>query len=327
MIDIQPTYMWRLALTKDEFLIAIEDIARDLNVSFSAFAAVVWVESNGIWQAEIDGRAEPLIRFEGHYFDRLVAADRRAQARQDGLANPRAGAVKNPRKQTARWDLLQRAQSIDRAAALESTSWGVGQVMGANWKELSYPSVEALVLDARSGPHGQLRLMARFIKRHGLDRHLREVNFAGFARRYNGPAFAKHGYHTRMRKAFERFAKLRGEKAEQATSHATERNWLGMGDTGKDIRTLQTALRSLGLLAIVDGDFGPATDKAVRSFQRKVNLTSDGKVGPETQRAMMFWTNEIVEKNIRPGPSPIALPRWLGYPSPSWNKILKPFRQ
>ena len=57
---------------------------------------------------------------------------------------------------------------------------------------------------------------------------------------------------------------------------------------GGDVRRLQIALAarfpSLGLG--IDGTFGPKTDKAVKKFQKSVNLTPDGDVGERTRAAL-----------------------------------------
>ena len=61
----------------------------------AALLAVVEVESGGRIGAKVNGRMEPMIRFEGHYFHRLLPKALRAIARDQRLAHPRAGRVAN----------------------------------------------------------------------------------------------------------------------------------------------------------------------------------------------------------------------------------------
>lgn len=64
---------------------------------------------------------------------------------------------------------------------------------------------------------------------------------------------------------------------------------LKKGCSGRDVKSLQRLLftdgYSLGPYGD-DGDFGPATEKAVMKFQSEHKLTSDGIVGPETIKAL-----------------------------------------
>jgi peptidoglycan hydrolase-like protein with peptidoglycan-binding domain len=67
------------------------------------------------------------------------------------------------------------------------------------------------------------------------------------------------------------------------------------GDRGPGVAALQ---RSLSLAAnrtelAHDGDFGPATEKAVRDLQRIWRLEVDGVVGPKTKDALMFLLGRI----------------------------------
>ena len=54
------------------------------------------------------------------------------------------------------------------------------------------------------------------------------------------------------------------------------------GDKGSDVRTCQELLNKLGYGLVADGVFGTKTETAVKDFQKKNNLTSDGIVGPKT---------------------------------------------
>ena len=57
---------------------------------------------------------------------------------------------------------------------------------------------------------------------------------------------------------------------------------VSMGSKGPAVSALQTDLNKLGYKLAVDSSFGPATDKAVRDFQRKNGLAVDGIAGPAT---------------------------------------------
>ncbi len=265
---------------KDSLDEAVCRIASELGVEAAALMAVVEVESGGRLFAKVDGREEPLIRFEGHYFYRLLPALKRNRAIVAGLAHAVAGRVRNPLTQAGRWKLLALASAIDRDAALCSVSWGVGQVMGAHWRWLGFASVEALAAEARSGAEGQIRLFVRFIEKAGLSDHLIAHDWAGFARAYNGPAFARHGYDRKMAAAHARISGM----ARPVERHAPA--LLAMGARGKAVEELQRALRRLGHPLMVDGDFGPATRRALQAFQQAAGARPDGVFGPATMEAM-----------------------------------------
>lgn len=62
---------------------------------------------------------------------------------------------------------------------------------------------------------------------------------------------------------------------------------LKQGSTGPDVKDLQQKLKDLGFDPNgIDGDFGPGTEKAVRSFQLAKGLGVDGQVGPNTLAAL-----------------------------------------
>ncbi|MCI5074779.1 N-acetylmuramidase domain-containing protein [Oricola sp.] len=262
----------------EETIRHIEATAREAGLEPAALLAIAEVESGGRAFAMVEGRPEPLIRFEGHYFDRLVDDAKRADARAKGLASPTAGAVKNPASQAARWRLLEAATAIDRDAALQSVSWGIGQVMGAHWKALGYASAEALVEEARSGAGGQTRLMLRFLQRNGLTDVIRAHDWATFARAYNGPGYRTHRYDSRIAAAYARHA--RGAKAPAGGAV------LRRGDGGETVADLQRMLTATGYPLAPDGRFGPATARAVERFQSDLGLAVDGIVGPQTRAAL-----------------------------------------
>jgi peptidoglycan hydrolase-like protein with peptidoglycan-binding domain len=59
------------------------------------------------------------------------------------------------------------------------------------------------------------------------------------------------------------------------------------GSKGEAVKGLQNALRQRGVGHLdIDGVFGPATETAVRRFQRDANLAEDGIAGPDTWGAL-----------------------------------------
>jgi len=279
----------------------IGKVAREFGIEPAALLGVAEVESGGAVFAVVNGRPEPLIRFEGHYFDRRLSGEQLAIARAAGLASPKAGAVANPASQAARWRLLERAAAIDRKAAYESVSWGLGQVMGAHWAWLGFSTPDALVAEARAGAAGQARLMAHYIDRAGLKPALDKRDWEAFARGYNGPAFRKYAYHTKLAAAYRRHA-AQGTATQAGASTGGAAGVLRKGSTGDTVRDLQRSLSALGYPVEVDGIFGGATDVAVRAFQRDHRLAVDGVAGPRTREAigsaMPFgdpWWGPLVE--------------------------------
>jgi Putative peptidoglycan binding domain len=75
--------------------------------------------------------------------------------------------------------------------------------------------------------------------------------------------------------------------ASQTPSVPAPKTTLKPGDTGAEVKALQRALASLGhSTGKIDGDYGPATESAVKAFQTAAGLKPDGFVGPVTLRAL-----------------------------------------
>jgi hypothetical protein len=78
------------------------------------------------------------------------------------------------------------------------------------------------------------------------------------------------------------------EKGNWGNWPTTAKPAIALGASGEVVRYLQGVLRAKASATeiVVDGDFGPVTDGAVRRFQRFVGLIDDGKVGPQTWAAI-----------------------------------------
>ncbi|HYH34294.1 MAG TPA: penicillin-insensitive murein endopeptidase, partial [Nocardioides sp.] len=72
---------------------------------------------------------------------------------------------------------------------------------------------------------------------------------------------------------------------------------LERGDEGADVAAVQYLLTAHGVTTEVDGDFGPATDSSVRTFQSSRGLVADGVVGPATWSALMMTVRPATANN------------------------------
>ena len=94
---------------------------------------------------------------------------------------------------------------------------------------------------------------------------------------------------------------------------ATPFTSLKLGSTGSDVRNVQTKLKQLGFLkGNVDGDFGKATEEAVKKFQKQYGLEVDGKVGANTLAKL-----QTARATARPAVT--ATPKKTATPKPNYN--------
>lgn len=73
---------------------------------------------------------------------------------------------------------------------------------------------------------------------------------------------------------------------------------LKQGDRGKAVASVQRKLR----ISPADGNFGPATARAVKRFQKRKGLDADGIVGPATRRALdlpAFTSRSVTRKGTK----------------------------
>src|SRR4051812_18506375 len=240
---------------------AIENAAKKIGCAVAAVRAVIDVESRGGFYS--DGR--PKILFERHYFCRLTKGEYNLS--HPGISATKWGGYKGG---PAEYGRLAEAIALDRDAALRSASWGAFQIMGDNYKLCGFSNVEDFVKAMVAGEPEQLDAFVQFVKKSGLDDELRRLDWAGFARGYNGPAFAANHYDRKLKAAYE-IHSLGGDRASSPLPV------LKMGDHGEDVKKLQTALK-----IVPDGDFGPMTKSTLIAFQKKEGLYQDGICGKNT---------------------------------------------
>ena len=105
--------------------------------------------------------------------------------------------------------------------------------------------------------------------------------------------------------------------APTAAPTATPASSLKLGSQGQEVRNVQKKLKELGFYkGTVDGDFGEATEKAVKAFQKQYGLTVDGKVGAATMA-------KLASARATAKPSATATPKPTATPSYTTNTYLR----
>lgn len=172
-------------------------------VSEDEIHAFIDAETRG---SGFDSQGRPKMLFEPHIFYReLGAGPERDKAVALGLAYSR-WKRDYPKDSYPR---LEEAMKIDEDAALRSASWGLGQVMGFNCKLAGYPTAKAMVLDFMEDEENHLLASVNFIISARLDDELRNHDWHGFARGYNGAGYKKNGYHTVLANSYAKWSKIK----------------------------------------------------------------------------------------------------------------------
>lgn len=179
--------------------------AKKLGVQLAAIKAVTEVESG---ETGFLPSGRPDILFERHVmYRRLEPSERGHNAEKfPAIVNEKPGGYVGGEGE---WRRLSRARSIHEATAIESASWGLFQIMGFHWQHLGYASVADFYQAMRLSEGEHLEAFVRFIKQDkALHTALKERNWPEFAERYNGPAYARNQYDTRMAAAYDRYRQL-----------------------------------------------------------------------------------------------------------------------
>jgi len=212
-IDVEKLKLWTellgerpdslVRLTEKDFV----SVAEELGVEVAALKAVVEIEA-GKSHRGFSAPGMPVINFDLAMF--------RQFARRNGVGlskYSRSHAVVFSRPQTRRYGSQQAAQharleeamTIDRTTAIQGTFWGMFQIGGFNWRKCGTESIEEFVTLMSRSEHDQLELFARFITNSGLTPYLQKKNWAAFARGYNGPSYARRGYHKKLAAAYDKY--------------------------------------------------------------------------------------------------------------------------
>lgn len=204
----------------------IVDEARKLRVEPALLQAIIKTEAraSGFQWGIFKGSKylEPIILYECHVAYRVIVAksgleeaNRLAKAHPD-IINPKPYySKKNPYKYGLYANQHKKLQKCVAVAgydvAMQAASWGIGQVLGENWKMCGYDSVRAFINDAYGSEKTQLTMMCNYLKgKKGMLVAMQEFNYDKIAYLYNGEDYAVNDYHTKIEKAHIAYRKKYG---------------------------------------------------------------------------------------------------------------------
>lgn len=145
-----------------------------------------------------------MIQFEPHWFKKKAP-----------YAPSGKWSVNKVDMQSKEWIAFNDAFGKNRDAAMESTSIGLGQIMGFHWKRLGFKSVGEMWDFAKLSLEQQIWQIAKFIDTDtALKNAIRNKDWFTIAKIYNGSGFMevarKYGrepYNISMAKAYTKYSK------------------------------------------------------------------------------------------------------------------------
>ena len=180
-------------------------VADELGVEIAVIKAVSDIEAGKSHQGFI-APGMPTLNFSKNMFSNnlrkrgvtVSSAVRRSSEAFKALNRKKYGSY--GKAQHAR---LKAAMEIDSVSAILSCYWGMFQIGGFNWKKCGCASPQEFAKKMCDSELMQLELFAHFVTNNGMLKHLKNKNWYGFARLYNG-RYAKR-YAARMANAYKRY--------------------------------------------------------------------------------------------------------------------------
>ena len=173
------------------------EAAKRLNVEVAFIKAIAKKEAKS---SGFNTGGTPVILYERHKFHQKTKGI--YSAKYPDISNKVPGGYGKYSEQHSK---LARAVQLNRTAALESCSWGLFQVMGENWMDLGYKSIQDFVNAMYRSEKDQLEAFVRFILFKKIDVDMRNKNFDNIALKYNGPNHAKNNYVPELKALYKQF--------------------------------------------------------------------------------------------------------------------------
>jgi len=238
----------------------VQNAIDTLGIDAATLWAMLHVETMGCGYL---ASRRPQILFERHIFSQLTKGVWDAIA--PDVSNPQPG-VYGP-SGDFQYTRLGKAYTLNandpedpsvptptRTAALQSASWGLGQVLGTNATAVGFASVQDMVAPMAASEDAQLQAVVGFIQANNLQDALQRQDWVAYAEKYNGSGYAKNQYDTRLAQAYALY---------QDATRIPDLT----------VRAGQLLLTLLGFKPSgIDGAIGPNTLTALHNFQSQQQL-------------------------------------------------------
>lgn len=172
-----------------------------LGVEAAAIKAIADVESRG---NGFLSNGKPKILFEGHWFSKFT----------QGIYDEKYPSISYKKwvkthylGNEKEYSRLNTATALDKTAALKATSWGKFQIMGFNHTQCGYSNVEDFVNDMKKSESFHLLAFVKLMKYMKWDSEIKAKNWAGFAKKYNGPGYKANLYDLKIKQAYDAYSK------------------------------------------------------------------------------------------------------------------------
>lgn len=165
--------------------------AKAIGCEVEAIQAVARVESGG--RGGFDEKGRLLLRFEGHHFRKYTNG--KYDKSHPHLSYPYSQQRIKPHGYSA----FNEAFALDPVAAMLACSYGMFQILGSHYDDMGFDTVGEFVDFLKRGEAEQLEIFVRFCRVNGLIDELKRLDFAGFARVYNGANYRDFNYDGQMR--------------------------------------------------------------------------------------------------------------------------------
>lgn len=180
----------------------IYQAAAKLNCDTAAILAVSEVESNS---TPFNRDGSIYIRFEANSFYRRTNGIHGENEYSKREWQPKL--LKT--NQVSQHILFEKASFKDNKEAILSTSFGMFQIMGFNFRLTGIERLDEFIDALQKTDINQLDMFVNFILNVGLDYKLRNRDWLGFAKEYHGRSYYFNKYDKKLEKAYIKYLNMK----------------------------------------------------------------------------------------------------------------------